>query len=85
MYVVVSPFDTILDLFDICKNSTSIFTDSIFLPNTTYLGDLKNSALGHFWEIFLGGDGMGLLTSAENLEKFGKIWKIAKIQGGDRV
>ena len=51
----------------------------------SYLGDLKNSALGHFWEIFLGGDGMGLLTSAENLEKFGKIWKIAKIQGGDRV
>ena len=41
--------------------------------------------MGHFWEIFLGGDGMGLLTSAENLEKFGKIWKNAKIQGGDKV
>ena len=50
-----------------------------------YLGDLKNSGLGHFWEIFLGGDGMGLLTSAENLEKFGKTWKNAKIQGGDKV
>ena len=38
-----------------------------------------------FGKFFWGGDGMGLLTSAENLEKFGKIWKIAKIQGGDRV
>ena len=47
-----------------------------------YLGELKNSGLGHFWEIFLGGDSVGLLTSAENLEKFGKIWKNAKIQGG---
>ena len=67
-----------------CKhvlNTRNVFTK----VQSSYLGDLKNSALGHFWEIFLGGDGMGLLTSAENLEKFGKIWKIAKIQGGDRV
>ena len=50
--------------------------------NYSYLGELKNSALGQFGEIFLGGDGGGLLTSAENLENFGKIWKISEIQGG---
>ena len=51
----------------------------------SYLGNLKNSALGHFWEIFQGGDGGGLLTSTENLENFGKSQKISEMLGGDRV
>ena len=51
----------------------------------SYLGDLKNSALGQFWEIFLGGMG----GTANQCGKFGKIRKnlenLENSGGGDRV
>ena len=72
----------IFKVAEVCQKYKCLAKHKSYRVLHTYLGDLKNSGLGHFWEIFLGGDGMGLLTSAENLEKFGKIWKNAKIQGG---
>ena len=36
----------------------------------SYLVNIKNSALGHFWENFLGGMGVKL-TSKENYENYG--------------
>ena len=54
---------------------------TIASQSKTYLGNLKNSALGHFWEIFLGGWG-GLLGQHGKFGKFRKISKNFGISGG---